>query len=135
MGIGSWKDIMLLLMRFGIFFSGVLLINYSDAFVGTPLVTKVSGLIVYCVLMLIMSALVDLCVPATNEDVKTLRAQHAYVLHTINQKCKESHDGDDDDFQQAVRENKQVFWESPIAASEWSEIRPLAVQSASRANL
>jgi len=133
-GIGSWKNILLILMRFGLFFSAFLLVNYSDAFDGTPLITKVSGFIVYCLLMLIVWALVDVFAPATNEDVKTLRSQHAYVLQKIHQKCKEKREGDNQEFEEALRENKQIFWDSPIATGEWSEIRPLAVKRDSRAD-
>merc|ERR1719487_2655957 len=42
-GIGAWQDVMELLMKFGILFSGFLIVAYGDTFKGTPLIAKLTG--------------------------------------------------------------------------------------------
>jgi hypothetical protein len=130
MGIGAWNSIMLHLMGSGILFSGLLLVTYSNSFVGAPLVTKLSGFVFYCMFMIMASGVVDIFVPPKTEDVTTLRLQHQHVVDKIHEKCQEKQAEQDEDFQQALKKNKEVFWKSPIASAEFSEIKPVALHSA-----
>lgn len=129
-GIGAWKDIMLLLMRIGLVFSGFLLVSFSDIFTDTPLATKLAGLVIYCTLALISWGAVDTFVPVKSEDETTLAQQHQYVISKIQEKVQDKLDDGNEKFRQALKKSKEEFWNSPIAAAEWSEIRPLALQSA-----
>merc|ERR1719428_1090786 len=89
MGIGAWKDVLLFLMKAGIVFSGFLLVVYGETFKGVPLITRMMGLILYCILMLFVWAIVDYIIPPKSQLARDLRAQHAAVLDKIHRKVQE----------------------------------------------
>merc|ERR1719482_1619289 len=67
-GIGAWKAIVDMLMWGGVLFSACLCVMYASAFKGTPLVTKLSGVIFFCLVMLIVWALIDRVFPPVSSQ-------------------------------------------------------------------
>lgn len=125
-GIGAWKDVVLVLMKLGIFFSGFLLVVYGDTFKGVPIITRLMGLIIYCLAMFAVWAVVDYIVPPMSKEARDLKMQNQCVIDRIHAKCQEKSYLDNEQTEELRIERKKSFWESPVARSAWSEIRPLA---------
>lgn len=127
LGIGAWKDVVLILMRGGVFFSGFLLVVYGDTFRGVPLVTRMVGLLVYCLAMFSVWAIVDYVVPGDSKEGHDLQARHNAVLDRIHRRCQEKEDIEIEKEETLRVERKKSYFESPIARMAWKEIRPLAM--------
>lgn len=131
-GIGAWKDVILILMKGGVFFSGFLLVVYGDTFRGVPLITRLVGLIIYCLAMFAVWAIVDYVVPGESKEAHTLKLQHQAVLDRIHSKCQEKEYIEEQKEETLRIERKKSYFESPIARRAWAEIRPLAMTHKSK---
>eukprot|EP00746_Dinoflagellata_sp_MGD_P073444 gnl/MRDRNA2_/MRDRNA2_29801_c0_seq1.p1 gnl/MRDRNA2_/MRDRNA2_29801_c0~~gnl/MRDRNA2_/MRDRNA2_29801_c0_seq1.p1 ORF type:complete len:485 (+),score=60.26 gnl/MRDRNA2_/MRDRNA2_29801_c0_seq1:290-1744(+) len=127
-GIGAWKDILLLLMRVGVLFSGFMMVSNGKTFSGAPVITKLTGFMLYCCAMFVAWGIVDCIVPPTTKDAMILRRQNQCVLTEINRKCQEA-DDDEEAITKCRINRKAEIGELPIIRAAWSEIRPLALRS------
>eukprot|EP00747_Dinoflagellata_sp_TGD_P003490 gnl/TRDRNA2_/TRDRNA2_108716_c0_seq2.p1 gnl/TRDRNA2_/TRDRNA2_108716_c0~~gnl/TRDRNA2_/TRDRNA2_108716_c0_seq2.p1 ORF type:complete len:997 (+),score=181.62 gnl/TRDRNA2_/TRDRNA2_108716_c0_seq2:172-3162(+) len=82
-GIGAWQDVMELLMKFGILFSGFLIVAYGDTFKGTPLIAKLTGLVLFCMSMGIVWFLCDLIVPYHDPEAKLLLRRRNHMARKL----------------------------------------------------
>lgn len=125
-GIGSWKNIMLLLMSLGVLFSGFMMVCNSVFFIGTPLITKLTGFILYCLVMRVVWAVVDYIVPEISKEVEILKVQQEHVILNINKRARLLKDGGGHQggFEERIMTMEESFWESSVSRAAWSEIRP-----------
>ena len=107
------------------FFSGFLLVVYGDTFRGVPLITRLVGLIIYCLAMFAVWAIVDYVVPGESKEAHTLKLQHQAVLDRIHSKCQEKEYIEEQKEETLRIERKKSYFESPIARRAWAEIRLL----------
>lgn len=122
-GIGNWGQILQLLMIGGVVFSGFVIVTNSDAFSSAPLITKLTGFILYCSAMFVAWAIIDCILPQLSVQAKHLREQQTYVLAEIHRQSQTS---------QLATQSSQIqhdvqFEQLPIARAAWSEIYPLAI--------
>lgn len=87
-GLGAWVGIVRMLNMFGLLFSGFLLVAYGPSFKGTFLLTKVSGFVVYVVLMSIAWIIVSIFCPPSDPCTKLLVQRRNYVQDKIMQKTE-----------------------------------------------
>mmetsp|Transcript_176811 Transcript_176811/g.567125 ORF Transcript_176811/g.567125 Transcript_176811/m.567125 type:complete len:1003 (-) Transcript_176811:133-3141(-) len=86
-GIGIWGTIVNMLMHVSVLFSGFLIIVYGDTFAGTPLLTKMAGIIIYVLCMQVVWLLVDLAYPAQSSATKILQARRDRVRKVVLEKA------------------------------------------------
>jgi hypothetical protein len=89
-GLGSWAGIIQFLMGFGVIFSGYLVVVYGPAFEGTVLMTKLSGLIIYIVVIGLIWVLISMVCPPTSKMAGLLAARRDYVLKKVDGANEES---------------------------------------------
>mmetsp|Transcript_5159 Transcript_5159/g.11153 ORF Transcript_5159/g.11153 Transcript_5159/m.11153 type:complete len:964 (+) Transcript_5159:651-3542(+) len=82
-GIGIWADIIKVLMMTSCILSGFLIVVYGDTFAGTPLLTRLVGMILYVAAMQLVWLLVDLVCPPNSDDVRLLKARRERVRHVL----------------------------------------------------
>jgi hypothetical protein len=125
LGIGAWKKIVALLMMSGMIFSGFMMVVNSSTFNGTPVVAKLTGLMLYCCVVAAVWELVNCVVPPTGKDTLRLRRQHQCVLSAIHRKCQDSNEKKAADKARISIRNSPR--ETTIARAAWSEVPPLAL--------
>jgi len=84
-GVGAWSGVMTVLMNFGIFFSGVLVVLWGRFFHGALLLAKISGLVMWFMLISGIWALVDIVVPPTSPHAKVLVRRRNYASRVITE--------------------------------------------------
>jgi hypothetical protein len=129
-GIGAWKSIMELLMRLGVLFSGFMTVSTSAFFVGTPLITKMTGFVLYCLVMRMVWTVVDFTVPERSTEVKILQKQQTHVLEKIRKKYGGYKEISHVEERETMKQMEESFSYSPISRGAWSEIPPVAHHSA-----
>lgn len=129
LGIGAWKEILLILMQVGVLFSGFMMVVNGKTFSNAPVITKLTGFMFYCIAMFVAWRVVDRIMPPTSKDTRILKRQNECVLREIHSKCRNI------DVYQAMENFKsqikrkatlgESVVQSPIIRAAWSEIRPL----------
>lgn len=82
-GLGPWNDIFYFLMGLGVLFSAYLLVQFGPLFKGTVLLTKLTGIFMYCFLVLLIWLCVDLCCPASDSKSQLLEDRRNVVEHCV----------------------------------------------------
>lgn len=83
MGIGAWHGIVQWLMYFGVVFAGVLLVLYGDMFQEVSVITRVSGVIAFCLVMCIIIEVVSLAFPPLSHQAHTLEERRQLVENRL----------------------------------------------------
>jgi len=83
MGIGAWHGIVRLLMYFGIVFSGVLLVLYGDMFREQSVITRLSGVLCFCIFMSIVTEVVSFAVPPASRQAHQLAERRLLVENRL----------------------------------------------------
>lgn len=89
-GVGAWRDVVNILMDVAVLFTGYLLAVYSATFAGAQLVTKMSGLILYCLFVCLMWRVVDFLCPTTSLTVRTLDKRRTRTKELLSDMAVES---------------------------------------------
>jgi hypothetical protein len=84
-GVGAWSGVMGVLMNFGVFFSGVLVVLWGRFFHGALLLAKISGLVLWFVLISGVWALVDLVVPPKSPQAQVMTRRRHYANRVITE--------------------------------------------------
>merc|ERR1719263_1037275 len=85
-GLGPIQDIVKSLMTFGSVTNGFLMVTYGVSFQGTSLITKISGLLVWIVVINLVWALTSLCLPAKSNGAHLLTLRRTHVLNKVDEK-------------------------------------------------
>mmetsp|Transcript_60355 Transcript_60355/g.111978 ORF Transcript_60355/g.111978 Transcript_60355/m.111978 type:complete len:949 (-) Transcript_60355:73-2919(-) len=75
LGIGEWREVINLLMKLGACCTGFLLVTYGESFHGTPLITRVSGFLLFLILTWGMQAIVHTVCPQADKAARLLAAR------------------------------------------------------------
>jgi hypothetical protein len=86
MGIGPLKPAMNLLAIIGVIFTGYLIVNFGPLFKGTMILTRVSALLVWFMLVAFLWFLVDFAISPDNSNVDILEARRAHVHKKITER-------------------------------------------------
>lgn len=134
-GIGPWQSALKGLMHFGVFITGSLLTVFGDAFVGTPLITKTVGLILFSLSTIIIWGIVDAIVPpneSSSDVLTTLRNHVKKAVRHVGMKREEL------SFQDTLSEQVDVKHKQQsqvIRSGRWHDLpqlpgaKPLSAQS------
>jgi len=90
-GVGAWANVMGVLMNFGIFFSGVLVVLWGRFFHGALLIAKISGLVLWFVLISGMWALVDIIVSPKSPQAQVMIRRRNHATRVITEASMASH--------------------------------------------
>mmetsp|Transcript_12591 Transcript_12591/g.28510 ORF Transcript_12591/g.28510 Transcript_12591/m.28510 type:complete len:941 (-) Transcript_12591:107-2929(-) len=78
LGIGEWREVIHLLMKLGACCTGFLLVTYGESFHGTPLITRVSGFLLFLILTWGMQSIVHLVCPQADKRARLLAARRRH---------------------------------------------------------
>mmetsp|Transcript_105633 Transcript_105633/g.294888 ORF Transcript_105633/g.294888 Transcript_105633/m.294888 type:complete len:1028 (+) Transcript_105633:160-3243(+) len=92
-GIGAWKRVVYILMNTGIFFSGFLLVYWGRFFKGGALVAKLTGMILWFIVVHGLWFVVDLFVPTTSGDLSVLERRRRHVERIVMEASMHKHMG------------------------------------------
>jgi hypothetical protein len=121
LGIGAWKNVLSVVMKVGVAFSGYLLVTYSDTFRHTRPLTKVSGAVGFCILSLLAWELVNIFWPPKDPTVQVLDGRRARVERKIRQACMM------EAFQHSIKPRRDASGTHNAATREmrYADIQPL----------
>jgi len=78
-GVGAWGEVMSVLMNLSVFFSGVLIVCWGRFFKDTKLLARLTGLIVWILLINSMWALVDIICPPKSKEAQIMLKRRNYA--------------------------------------------------------
>merc|ERR1719223_1496367 len=82
-GIGYWRNVITVVMQFGVLFNGYLLAVYGDNLQGQALITKVTAVFVFCLLSSIIVLVVDVAFPGTSRIANLMTDRRTLVVNKI----------------------------------------------------
>jgi hypothetical protein len=110
-GVGAWRDVVNILMDVAVLFTGYLLAVYSATFSGAQLITKMTGIIMYCMFVYFMWRIVDFLYPPTSLTVRTLERRRTRTKELLADMAIEypdaKNDREADDFKLGSLDPKQ----------------------------
>lgn len=122
-GMGRWGEVVTGLMYIGLVFSGFLLAAYGDMLDGTWMITRVSIVGVFVLIVVLMWTVVDCLIPSSCKTVEIMAARRIRINHMIEEELAKATGA-------AVREKgaKNPFTSSDKALQEgqWDNIRASA---------
>jgi hypothetical protein len=89
-GIGPWLGIIELLMEVSIVFTAYVLVNFGPLFQGMELLPKVSGFILYLLLVRMLWAMHDIISPAKTEEGEMLSQRREHIVSQLLKKEAET---------------------------------------------
>lgn len=98
LGIGAWKEVLDMLMKAGVVANGFFIVQYGEAFQGSPLLTKCSGIFLFACVCAVLCSMVDSIVPEEAREVQLLIKRQGHVLdrlsHTVANRKSAAEDRD-----------------------------------------
>lgn len=82
-GIGVWNEIISQLFMGGVLNTAFLLVAFGDSFRGTPLLTRLSGVLLFCISAAFVSGAVKAVCPPSDSAVKLLLARRRAVERAV----------------------------------------------------
>lgn len=76
-GIGAWRDVVNILMDAAVLFTGFLLAVYSETFSGAQLIAKMTGIMIFCLVVFLMWRICDFFFKPTCSTTSALEARRA----------------------------------------------------------
>jgi len=129
-GIGAWNDVLYFLMLLGILFSAYLLVQFGPVFEGTRLITKLSGMFLYCFIIGVLWVCVDLACPVKDPRSELLESRREVVEQKVqhiheykNSKDAKASTETTADGQQAGTEDDMFVQE--VINAKWEEVPKL----------
>jgi len=96
LGVGEWRPVLHLLMKFGVVTTGFLLVTYGESFRDVPLITRLTGFIVYMMVAMACSAIMSFLCPRDDHSAQLLMKRRRHVERTMMRKWH--HVSDNGDF-------------------------------------
>jgi hypothetical protein len=88
-GIGPWVNVIQCLLTAGCIFTGYLLVQFGPLFHGTLMLTKLTGLLLYGLCVLVLWEFIDLVFPPECPAKKILEGRRNYVKQKLMQKSED----------------------------------------------
>jgi len=89
-GIGSWREVVLGLMYIGLFFSGFLMAAYGDMLDGTWMITRMSIIAIFCLIVCTIWMAIDFILPVSCKSAEIMAARRARIAHRIEEEVTKS---------------------------------------------
>mmetsp|Transcript_6067 Transcript_6067/g.13437 ORF Transcript_6067/g.13437 Transcript_6067/m.13437 type:complete len:951 (+) Transcript_6067:93-2945(+) len=83
LGIGEWREVIHLLGKLGACCTAFLLVTYGESFNGTPLITRVTGFLLFTLLTWGIHVLVELACPREDKAAKLLAARRHHSERAV----------------------------------------------------
>eukprot|EP00747_Dinoflagellata_sp_TGD_P031056 gnl/TRDRNA2_/TRDRNA2_135040_c1_seq1.p1 gnl/TRDRNA2_/TRDRNA2_135040_c1~~gnl/TRDRNA2_/TRDRNA2_135040_c1_seq1.p1 ORF type:complete len:786 (+),score=117.30 gnl/TRDRNA2_/TRDRNA2_135040_c1_seq1:128-2359(+) len=91
-GIGAWQDVVRLLMSIAVAFQALMLVKFGTCFEEATVLVKVTALLVYIFVMLLIFEIVDFLFPQKSDDAEILGHRRHYVEHKLQEACGNTYD-------------------------------------------
>lgn len=115
-GIGAWRQVHTLLIRMGTLNTGFLLVAFGESFRNTPLLTRLTGVLLFCLVSFVVWGVTKTVVPPRCDGVTLLTRRRRHVEKAIL--CADS--GPPEVLGSARAEHSEL-----IRAGTWSQVPQL----------
>jgi len=88
-GVGAWSQTIWILMHIGVLFSGYLFVEFGVTFQGVPVLTKLTGIIIFCVCTVVGWGIVDFFWPPHEPDIVLLQSRRDHVLRRLASRAED----------------------------------------------
>jgi len=121
-GIGRWRAVVQALMRGGVLFTAFLLVEFNKSLRETPLITKMTVIVLFCLGMEVVWICVDAFCPSQAEETEVLIARRTCVTNVLAHKCEEINKSEDEEARhhpKLQRGHSSRFIGSAIDEAKW----------------
>jgi len=115
-GIGAWREVQHLLIRMGTLNTAFLLVSFGESFKNTPLLTRLTGILIFCFASFVIWGMTKAIVPPRCDGVTLLMRRRRHVEKAIL--CADS--GSPEVLAHARADHSDV-----IRSGRWSEVPQL----------
>lgn len=122
-GIGRWREVILGLMYIGLFFSGFLMASYGDMLDGTWMITRMSIIGIFCLIICVIWMVIDCIIPASAVSVEILAARRARIAHRLEEEVTKSNAAS---LEKEIANLPFTASDRALTNGEWSNIRGAA---------
>jgi len=119
-GIGRWREVILGLMYIGLFFSGFLMAAYGDMLDGTWMITRMSIIGIFYLIVCLIWMAIDFIIPSSCSSVELLAARRARISHRLEEEIAKS---TADAVQDNSTNNPYTATDRALATGDWDSIR------------
>lgn len=119
-GIGRWREIILGLMYVALLFSGFLLASYGDMLDGTWMITRMSIIGIFCLIVCTLWVVVDILIPSSCNSVEVMAARRARIAHRLEEEIALSTAAA---VQDSSADNPFTPSDRALQAGKWDDIR------------
>jgi len=86
LGVGEWRPVLRLLTRVGCVTTGFLLVTYGESFRDVPLITRLTGFIIYMCVAMACNGIMSILCPRDDHSAQLLMKRRRHVERTMMRK-------------------------------------------------